>query len=137
MPWVLVSWVEWHNIVHCQLVQNPLLSLLPLGSFPHCSHLEQSFYSVCLAPTWPGLTPPLKIQCCWESFASAMWQVISIWAISTSVGMPSLEQFFLTCPELPLLTNPSCAWHRWCVLVLAPTLTEVKGYTVQVCSAGL
>lgn len=132
MPWVLESWVGWHNIVHCQLVQYTSLLLLPLGSFPHLSHLEQSFYSACLAP---ALTPPLKTQCCWESFPSAMWQVISIWAISTDVGMSSLEQFFLTYPELPLLTNPSCTWHWWCVLVLAPTLTEVKGYTVQVCSA--
>lgn len=36
MPWVLVSWMGWHSIVHCQLIQCSSLLLLPLASFPHC-----------------------------------------------------------------------------------------------------
>lgn len=77
----------------------------------------------------PPLTPPLTIQCCWESFPSAMWEVISILAISTSVRMssPGDEQFFLTCRTLLSLTNAGCIWHRWGVPVLAPTQTEVEG----------
>lgn len=126
MPWVLVSWMGWHSIVHCQSIQCSSLLLLPLASFPHCWYSEQSFYFACLAPTWPPLT---MIQCCWESFCSAMWRVVGIVATSTNVGMSSLEdeQFFPTYPELPSLTNASCSGHRWCVPVLAPTQTEVKG----------
>lgn len=113
MPWVLVSWMEWQNIVHWQLVQYPSLLLLPLASFPLCSYLKQLFYPACLAPTWPPLTPPRMLQCCWESFPSAMWQVISILAISTNVRMSSREdeQFFLTYPAFPSLTSASCIWH--------------------------
>lgn len=91
------------------------------------SYLKQSFHSACLAPTWPPLTPPLTIQCCWESFPSAVWQVISILAISTNVRVSSLEDelFFLTYPALPSLTSASFIWYQWCVLVLAPTQAEV------------